>query len=346
MNMTNQPLVTINVPAFNAQATIKETLESLLNQTYENIEIHVIDNNSNDKTREIIETYLGPKLKLIRNDTNIGAGSFEKCMRLGSGKYTAIYHADDVYDKDIIAKSVNLFEGNEQLGLVMTRAQFIDGDSKITGESKKISSLRKNHRADLILNFQELFTLILKNHNFLICPSAMVRSSIYKNKISRWREDLFKSSADLDVWFSISTLSKLAIINETLIKYRRSQHHFSHLYNLKRTEEADFFKAIDYWLKKDVVKSFISEKDLRNYTLLQFEDSLKCCLHAALLNDNELASSLMNKLKNLYSADYLIRSRKSLAFALGYFILRAYELPLTKKILLPLLKKMNSVLIH
>lgn len=342
MNTVNQPLVTINLPVFNAEKTIKETLESLLNQTYENIEIHVVDNCSTDKTREIVEPYTSAKLKLIVSETNIGAeANFEKCMGIGSGKYTAIYHADDVYAQDIVAKSVKSFEENEKLGLVMTRAKFIDANSRIIGESRKFPALKKSH---LVLDLPNLFSLILKYHNFLICPSAMVKSSIYKSKVTQWRGDVFKSSADLDVWLNIATLSEVAIINEPLINYRLSQNHFSHIYNSKRTEEADFFKVIDHWLAKENIKAFVSAKDLKNYKLLRFEDTLKCCLHAFLLNQNALASALLTKLKSLYSVAYLTRSRKSLAFAIGYFILRAYEPPFAKKLLLPLLKKMNSIL--
>lgn len=336
------PLVSINIPAFNAQETIKKTIESLLKQSYTNIEIHVIDNDSTDETREIVKSYQDPKLKLIKNDVNIGAeANFEKCMQLGSGKYTAIYHADDVYDQHIVTKSVALLERNERIGIVTTRAQFIDSNSKKMGESKTFYALKQKNDSALILNFQQLFKLILKYHNFLICPSAMVRSSIYKNAVKTWSGDLFKSSADLDVWLKIASLAELAIINKTLMSYRLSKHHFSHLYNLKRTEEADFFNVIDYWLKKESAQLIVSNADLKNYQLLKFEDASKCCLHAFLLGNDALAEELLTKLEALYSRNYLVHSFKSLVFSLIYFALIAHR---KTRALLPLLKKIDSLL--
>lgn len=105
------PLVCICVPTYNAAITIRETLHSILSQTYKNLVIHISDNSSTDTTLKIVESMDDPRLRIHRQQKNIGAeGNFENCIRLGEGKYTAIFHADDIYEPEMVAKEVAFLE--------------------------------------------------------------------------------------------------------------------------------------------------------------------------------------------------------------------------------------------
>ena len=103
------PLVCICVPTYNSAASIRETLESILAQTYLNLTIHVSDNASTDGTLKIVESISDRRISLHRHDVNVGGeGNFNRCIHFAAGKYTAIFHADDIYEPDMVAAQVAL----------------------------------------------------------------------------------------------------------------------------------------------------------------------------------------------------------------------------------------------
>lgn len=105
-------LVSINIPIYNNEKTIAETLDSLLNQTYSNISIKIFDNCSTDNSMAILSDYAKQydNIEVIQNETNIGGeANFTKCLQNGEGAYTAVFHADDVYCPTIVEEQVHFW---------------------------------------------------------------------------------------------------------------------------------------------------------------------------------------------------------------------------------------------
>ena len=258
----NKPLVCICIPTYNVANTICATLKSIINQTYPNIVVKIVDNASTDATLDLVRTFLSDKLELIEHDINIGGeGNFNRCIELCCGDYTAIFHADDVYEPDIIEKQVAFLQNNIGAGAVLTEATLINEDSLVIG-SVKVPKLMKSKSN--VYSFLELFKAILVHSNFLICPSALVRTNVYKKIIKLWSEKDFGSSADLDVWFRIALHSGVGILPLPLINYRISSHQWSA--KVKRTiHRADFFKVMDFYLKNTLVNGEITNFDMKRY---------------------------------------------------------------------------------
>ena len=238
----NLPLVCICIPTYNAAATIRETLKSILAQTYRNLVVHVSDNASTDGTLRVVESLADFRVCIHTNAENIeGEGNFNRCIQFAEGKYTAIFHADDTYEPDMVAKQVAYLEANPKVGAVFTAATTIDANgkaSRVIGRSGISNSNIINY------DFPLLFKTILRRGNFIVCPSAMVRTHVYKDEILRWRADLFRYSADLDVWLRIAISHSVAFLNEPLMRYRVDSNQFSSTVRL-RTERADFFLVMD-----------------------------------------------------------------------------------------------------
>jgi len=98
-----QPLVSICMPVYNAENTITETIHSILEQTYGNMEILIVDNASTDNTPSLLKEFNDPRLKIYWNDVNIGAEkNFSKAVHLASGEYIAIFHSDDLYLPEMV----------------------------------------------------------------------------------------------------------------------------------------------------------------------------------------------------------------------------------------------------
>ena len=266
------PLVCICLPTYNAESTIAETLQSLIVQTYTNILIKVVDNASTDNTLSVVETLSDPRISIYRGKSNIGGeGNFNRCIDLATGEYTAIFHADDIYEPTMIARQVAEFEARPEVGAVFTESTLIDESGKPIGAVVRPRALRGQ---SYVYNFQEIFKATLRYSNFLMCPSAMLRTRIYREEIKSFRVELFGSSADLDVWLRVLGRHRIAILPDRLIRYRISTTQGSHTLGRRRTERADFFRVIDHYLEKPVVRNSLSNDDLRNKTCLERADRI------------------------------------------------------------------------
>ncbi|QDX99373.1 glycosyltransferase [Pectobacterium carotovorum subsp. carotovorum] len=89
------------MPAYNAEATIDESIRSVLNQDFGDFKLYIVDDCSIDNTRDIIKNYTDPRIVYIKNDKNLGVASTRnKAIEMSRGKYIAFLDADDVWRKD------------------------------------------------------------------------------------------------------------------------------------------------------------------------------------------------------------------------------------------------------
>lgn len=277
------PLVSVCIPTYNSEATLAQTLASVVGQSYPQLEILVVDNASTDNTVEVARRFDDPRITIHQNATNIGAeGNFNRCIDLASGEYTAIFHADDLYTPQMVEQQVHFLELHPEAGGVLTEAMVIDGQGRKCGAISFPAELRLH--GTQTVTFSELFSALLLHSNFLICPSAMVRTSIYKNVIQGWRGDLFGSSADLDIWLRIARQSGLGVLPARLMKYRVSDAQFSAKVRLQ-TERADFFRVMDHYLEKHDVREHVTPVDLDNYRKLLRRDTVMRAANLFLMDD-------------------------------------------------------------
>ncbi|MEY4075638.1 MAG: hypothetical protein RIQ69_8 [Pseudomonadota bacterium] len=289
MSNAEMPLVCICIPSYNAEKTIAVTLNSVLGQTYQNLVINVVDNNSSDATVAIVQSFSDKRITLHCNPVNIGGeGNFNRCIELARGKYTAIYHADDIYEPEMVAVQVAFLEQHPQARAVFTEASLIDEFNQLIGtihKPKKLAASGPLH------HFSDLFKAILEHSNFLICPSAMALTSVYQNDIKSWRGELFGSSADLDVWLRIAQHGPIGILGQASMRYRISRSQGSANVRLD-TDRAAFFGVIDHYLAQVDVRNLLTAADLMNYQRLERRDRIMRSVNSLLQYQPEQAAAL------------------------------------------------------
>ena len=284
MYNANVPILCICIPTYNVGITIHDTLISLTSQNYNNFKIKIIDNCSTDNTLKIVESFEDKRIEIHKFDEHLLAeGNFNRCIELSDCKYTAIYHADDVYDKEIIRSQIEYLENNERLGAAFCNALIINERDTVIGRYG-LRSLDRNK--DNIYNFLQVFRLLLKQSNFLISPTAMVRTRIYKDEIRHWNVENFKTSSDLDVWLRILQKHDIAILPERLITYRISDRQLGSAANRARTVPSDIFLVLEHYLKMPEVQKFLSTDDLRNYNSLLRTDKIVRAVNFFVNDDN------------------------------------------------------------
>ena len=139
------PLVSICIPTYNAEKTIVDTLESIINQTYQNLEIIISENASKDNTLALLNNFNDPRIKIYLSSetTPRGEQNWNKCIELASGDYIAIFHADDIYMPEMVEKQIKAFQDNPSIGAVFTRATYINEYNEKIGESKFPDSIKE-----------------------------------------------------------------------------------------------------------------------------------------------------------------------------------------------------------
>ncbi len=129
-------LVSIIMPSYNTGRFIKETIESVLDQSYPAWELIIVDDCSTDNTDEVVNQYLvDERIRYIKNDTNSGAAvSRNRALREAKGKWIAFLDSDDLWEADKLQKQI-LFMKDNDYHFSYTNYVEIDEESKVNGKS-------------------------------------------------------------------------------------------------------------------------------------------------------------------------------------------------------------------
>ncbi|RCJ31082.1 glycosyl transferase [Nostoc punctiforme NIES-2108] len=172
---SNQPRLSIGLPVYNGEKFLKEAIDSLLAQTFEDFELIISDNASTDKTEEICRAYVEQDQRICyyRNDKNIGcAGNFNRVLQLSSGEYFKWVAHDDLHSPDFIKKCVEVLDQDPTIILCHSQAYFIDEQGNF------IQNYDIKVKADA-LKPQERFHELLTKHLCYQCY-GVIRASVLK----------------------------------------------------------------------------------------------------------------------------------------------------------------------
>ncbi|OFV70021.1 glycosyltransferase [Acetobacterium wieringae] len=115
----NEPLVSVCMPIYNDEKHISKAIDSVLKQTYQNFEIIVCDNCSTDKTYEIVDKIEDSRIRLYKNEENIGfLLNTNRTWQKAKGKYIVTLHGDDAYLDSYIENVVKIFNNNNKVGII------------------------------------------------------------------------------------------------------------------------------------------------------------------------------------------------------------------------------------
>jgi len=203
----DKPLVSILITTYNSEKYIKECLESILNQTYKNLEIIIIDDCSKDNTLNILKEYKDNRIKIYSNKHNLGISkNLNKGLNKCNGEYIAIMDSDDWSYPDRIKKQVKLMEDNQKTILC-------GGYMDICDENLNYKTTRTYPTTD-----KEIRKIILR-YNPISHPAIMWRKEklLKTNLYPLWTKN---TCHDYALVLEASQYGELRNIPEPLIKYR------------------------------------------------------------------------------------------------------------------------------
>src|SRR5690625_6791695 len=129
--------ISVIMPAYNEERYIAESIQSILNQTFQDFELIIVDDGSTDKTFEIASSFNDPRVKLYKQQNSGPAAARNKALSLAKGKYIALQDADDRSKPERLEKQYDFLENNLDYIAVGTDADYIDKDGFFIYEHTK-----------------------------------------------------------------------------------------------------------------------------------------------------------------------------------------------------------------
>ncbi len=208
------PKVSVCIPTYNYANYISETLKSVLAQTFEDYEVIIQDDCSNDNTDEVVKQYLSdPRISFGRNDHNLGlAGNWNCCMAKAKGEYIKYVFADDILaSRDALSEMVAILDSHPEVTLVASARNIIDSESHI-------QRVESRFEEDLIARGTDIISICLyRLENMIGEPSvAMFR----KAQASRGFQADYIQMVDLEMWFHLLEQGEFAFLNRPLCSFR------------------------------------------------------------------------------------------------------------------------------
>lgn len=191
-----QPLVSIIIPVYNADRFVRQAMQSALNQTYNNIEIIVINDGSTDRSPEIIGEFSDPRIKVIHQHNKGGSSARNAGIETAKGEYIKFLDADDELLPQAIEMQVIQSNGLNENAIVFGDFNFINQEGKIISSHKFNNSNKLN---------QDPESFFLNNWEILIsCP---LHKKAYLENIGGFDENLpFGQESDLHFRIAINNI--------------------------------------------------------------------------------------------------------------------------------------------
>ncbi len=201
----NHKRVTVLMSVFNGEQYLKEAIDSVLNQTYTDFELLIINDGSIDNSLAIVQSYKDSRIKLINNDQNLGLiNSLNKGITLIQSDYIIRMDSDDICLPNRIEVQVNFMDANLNVGASGSHYYQLKDD--------------KHFEIDLPMSTEEINAFLIFN-----CPLAHPTTIIRKQVLETYHikyETGYLYSEDYHFWLQLSKVSQLRNLKESLIYYR------------------------------------------------------------------------------------------------------------------------------
>lgn len=270
-----KPKISVLIPSYNHEPYIKQCIDSVLNQTFEDIEILIGDDCSTDNSKEIINSYTDPRIKKFFYSANCGGSeNLNKLITFANGDYIAVLNSDDYWEPTKLEKQFKFLENNKKYAACFTWVQYIDKHGKKTFPENNVFIQENKTQAEWLKYFFE-------KGNCLCHPSILIRKEIY-DEIGKYNVRC-RQLPDFILWIKVVQKYPIYIMPEPLINFRwldegKNTSGFS-IANINRTNQEYHMIAEEAFENCPIellIKAFDLNKVncLKNSVLYEYEKNL------------------------------------------------------------------------
>ncbi len=210
------PAVSVIIPSYNHGRFIRQCIQSVLDQTFQDFEIIITDDGSSDRSVEIIEEFVDPRIKLFKHLVNKGASvAANNCIINSTGKYVAMLSSDDIWYPEKLEIQVKYLEAHPEISIVFGKVDWIDVSGNLLVEGfpyKNIFNVKNRTRFEWLRHF-------FKVGNCLCHPCSLIRREHYLEV--GLLDPSFANLPDFDLWIRFCLKYDIHILDQPLIYFRR-----------------------------------------------------------------------------------------------------------------------------
>ena len=230
--MEKEPMISVIIPNYNREMAICETVQSVLNQSYKNIEVLIIDDASTDRSVEMLAKVKDKRVRCIVQKEHRGASY---CRNLGvsesQGEYLAFQDSGTIWLPDKLQKQMKRLEKSPEAGLVYCLLEIDDGSDTYCNPEKEYELCYKEEKCKEILKKRNL----IATPTILMTRKCFLEIGGFDERLLRWQ--------DYDLVIRIVQSYKVVIVNEILVKEQFFENGISNKYDL-------FIQALPIFLIK------------------------------------------------------------------------------------------------
>ena len=264
-NNENNPLVSVIIPVYCSEDLLADTLDSVINQTYKNLQIIVVDDASSDRSPQIIEEYARKDSRIvpILLDKNVHVCEASNiAFNMCKGMYVALIGHDDLWDPEKLSKQLVFMKTHKEYGACMTSIKLIDeyrrDISKHSDATESVFAFENGSRKQ---GFERFFY----KGNAFCAPSALVRRDVIGEKLYN---PALVQTQDCELWMRILLKYNIYVMKEHLTEYRY------HIYGTQNLSGDSPEKQNRYCHEAEYLSEhFLKTMDNETFTYI-FEDKL------------------------------------------------------------------------
>jgi glycosyltransferase involved in cell wall biosynthesis len=302
----NNPLVSVLIPCYNVSKYVKDAIDCILNQTYNNLEIWLIDDASTDDTRKILDSYQDERIKKAYFDQNTKkVGAVNDVLKKVNGTFICFQDSDDSSGLDRIQKQVEYLLKHPDYGICFTGYDYF-GDIERLARNISISN------EDLIHEFINFYQLKSPEKESTCCASMMISNLVLKKEPGYHPYFAGRVGEDIYWIYKILKSHKGHTLNEVLYHVRKREGSFTDIqFSGKNAKYAYSWNLLGKIIQKEV-NDKIDILDPHNIELLKTIE-LQSCEDALLESINKL-NEIINNYEN------------SRSFKFGKFFLKPFNI--------------------
>lgn len=227
--MSQEPLVTVLMPVYNGEKYLREAIDSILQQTFQQFEFLIVDDGSSDNSINIIQSYSDSRIKLIRNEQNVGISkTLNRGILEASCELIARMDADDISYHERLQKQYEYFQKNPECALLSTWAKVI---------TERKEHIRTEKYRSRLHYYNLTFECWMYHPTVMYRKSAVIAVGMYS----------IPYAEDFELFWQLSRKYKIACLEEVLIDYRVTDQSLHQV-----TKKKEYDETMDWQLVRNI----------------------------------------------------------------------------------------------
>ena len=264
------PKVSIVMPLYNHERYVEEAIDSVLGQSFKDIELIVINDGSSDNSENRVNRTKDDRIRYFSQENQGASSTINRGIEFARGTYVSILNSDDVYDSNRIEECLNMLESDNSLSAVFSHLEFIDEKGDFIKYLRGSEENWLNHSVETSFKGENNILLDLLAGNFLVTTSNLFCKKEVFDEIGYFLN--LKYAHDYDFFLRLCYRFKVHLIERPLVKYR-----IHSMNTVKENEAAVNFEVglilTNFFLRHDLQELYKREDDLYS-VMVKYYNSL------------------------------------------------------------------------